>query len=77
MAADRKLGCLSICLFLALCASAFLNFFLLIAFFQRAAGGGMAEREMLPRFREITIERGHGGKIAARTRQPGHRAREQ
>ena len=58
--ADRKLGCLSIFLFLALCASLFFNFILMIAVFRRAAGDGFAEREPLPRFREITVERGRG-----------------
>ncbi len=62
--ADRKLGCLSIVLFLALCASLFFNFILMIAVFQRATGGGIADREMLPKFREITVEKGHGGKVA-------------
>src|SRR5690242_4135636 len=63
--ADRKLGCLSIFLFLALCASLFFNFVLMIAVFRRAAGTGFADREPMPKFREITIERGHGpGKVA-------------
>ncbi len=60
MAADRRLGCLSIFLFVALCASAFINFVLVMAMFQRI--GGMArEVEPMPRFREILVERGHGG----------------
>jgi protease-4 len=62
--ADRKLGCLSIFLFLALCASLFFNFVLMIAVFRRAAGDGFADREPLPRFREVTVERGRGtGKV--------------
>ncbi len=64
MAADRKLGCLSIFLFLALCASVCLNFILMVVAFQRATGGGVTDREMLPKFREVTVERGHGGKVA-------------
>ena len=59
--ADRKLGCLSIFLFVALCASVFANFILMVAVFRRAGGGGMTDREALPRFREVTVERGHGG----------------
>lgn len=63
--ADRKLGCLSIVLFLALCASLFFNFVLMIAVFRRAAGDGFVDREPLPRFREVTVERGRGtGKVA-------------
>jgi protease-4 len=63
--ADRKLGCLSIFLFVALCASLFFNFVLMIAVFRRAAGSGFAEHESLPKFREITVDRGHGsGKVA-------------
>lgn len=62
--ADRKLGCLSIFLFVALCASVFANFVLTVAVFRRAAGG-YTEREPLPRFREVTVERGRGNdKIA-------------
>src|SRR3954454_5964092 len=57
--ADRKLGCLSIFLFVALCASVFANFALTVALFRRAAGG-YAEREPIPRFREMTVERGRG-----------------
>ena len=59
MAADRKLGCLSIFLFVALCASLFVNFVLMIAAFQRFAG--MREPEAIPRFREILLERGGRG----------------
>jgi protease IV len=57
--ADRKLGCLSIFLFVALCASVFANFALTVALFRRAAGG-YTEREPIPRFREMTVERGRG-----------------
>src|SRR5437660_4481303 len=54
--ANRKLGCLSIFLFVALCASLFINFVLIIAAFQRL--GGMREPEPIPRFREILLQRG-------------------
>ncbi len=56
MAADRRLGCLSIFLFIALCASLFVNFVLMIAAFQRL--GGIREPEPIPRFREILLQKG-------------------
>ena len=56
MAANRKLGYLSIFFFVALCASLFINFVLIIAAFQRF--GGVREPEPIPRFREILLERG-------------------
>src|SRR5256712_5490041 len=59
MAADRRLGCLSIFLFVALCASLFLNFVLIVATFQRFAG--VREPEPIPRFREILLQRGTRG----------------
>jgi protease-4 len=59
MAADRRLGCLSIFLFIALCASLFVNFVLMIAAFQRL--GGTREPEPIPRFREILLHRGTQG----------------
>src|SRR5215467_2087817 len=59
MASDRRLGCLSIFLFIALCASLFVNFVLMIAAFQRV--GGIREPEPLPRFREILVQRGARG----------------
>jgi len=59
MAADRRLGCLSIFLFVALCASLFVNFVLMAAVFQRY--GGTGEIEPLPRFREILLQRGTRG----------------
>jgi protease-4 len=59
MAADRRLGCLSIFLFVALCASLFVNFVLMAAVFQRYSGAG--EIEALPRFREILLQRGTRG----------------
>ncbi len=57
MAANRKLGCLSIFLFVALCASLFVNFVLMVAAFQRF-GGGIREAEPIPRFREILLQKG-------------------
>src|SRR5213083_2517596 len=59
MAADRKLGCLSIFLFVALCASLFVNLVLMAAVFQR--WGGVREIEPLPRFREILLQKGARG----------------
>src|SRR5438552_16112929 len=56
MASDRRLGCLSIFLFIALCASLFVNFVLMIVAFQRL--GGIREAEPIPRFREILLQRG-------------------
>src|SRR5438094_8361814 len=56
MASDRRLGCLSIFLFVALCASLFVNFVLMIAAFQRVTG--IKEAEPIPRFREILLQRG-------------------
>jgi protease-4 len=57
MATDRRLGCLSIFLFIALCASLFVNFVLMIAAFQRL---GVREAEPIPRFREILLQKGAG-----------------
>src|SRR3982751_344667 len=56
MAGNRKLGCLRIFFFVALCASLFVNFVLMIATFQRL--GGIREAEPIPRFREILLQRG-------------------
>src|SRR5438045_4260490 len=56
MAANRRLGCLSIFLFVALCASLFVNLVLVAAAFQRL--GGVREAEPIPRFREILLQRG-------------------
>src|SRR6188474_1932551 len=56
MAGNRRLGCLSIFLFIALCASLFVNFVLMIVAFQRL--GGIREAEPIPRFREILLQRG-------------------
>ena len=60
--ADRRLGCLSIFLFVALCLSVFLNFILVIATFQRM-GGVVRDIEPIPRFREMLVE--PGGHIGA------------
>ncbi len=57
--ADRRLGCLSIFLFVALCVSLFVNFALIVAAFQRIGGG--RETEPIPRFREILLQRGMRG----------------
>jgi protease IV len=56
MAANRKLGCLSIFLFVALCASLFVNLVLIGTALQRF--GGIREPEPIPRFREILLQRG-------------------
>ena len=56
MAGNRKLGCLSIFLFVALCASLFMNFVLMMATFQRWTG--TREAEPISRFREILLQRG-------------------
>ena len=58
MAGNRKLGCLSIFLFVALCASLFANFVLMVTAFQRFSGGGIREAEPIPRFREILLQKG-------------------
>src|SRR5712664_17930 len=55
MASDRRLGCLSIFLFIALCASLFVNFVLIVAAFERV--GGIREAEPIPRFRQILLQR--------------------
>ena len=58
--ADRKLGCLSIFLFVALCGSAFLNFVLLIATFQRISGESREEGPA-PYYRETVLQQGSKG----------------
>ena len=60
MAANRKLGCLSIFLFVALCASVLVNLFLAATAFQRFEGG-RGEVEYRPRFTEMILERGPRG----------------
>jgi protease IV len=56
MAGNRSLGCLSIFLFVALCASLFVNFVLMVTALQRL--GGIREAEPIPRFREVLLQRG-------------------
>lgn len=58
--ADRKLGCLSIFLFVALCASVFINFVLAVATFSRMRGVAHLE-EAVPRFREVVVQHGARG----------------
>jgi protease-4 len=55
--ADRKLGCLSIFLFVALCVSVFVNFILAIVAF-RGFTTGVGVEESMPKFREIVVQRG-------------------
>jgi protease IV len=61
MGIDRRLGCLSIFLFVALCASLFVNFVLTMAVFQRY--GRVREIEPIPRFREILVQKGARGTL--------------
>ena len=58
--ADRKLGCLSIFLFVALCASVLVNFALAAAAFHKFEGVAVDE-ESRPRFREMMVEHGARG----------------
>ncbi len=58
--ANRKLGCLSIFLFLALCASLLGNVVLVLVAFGHLGGGGV-EQDRLARFRETVLERGGKG----------------
>jgi protease-4 len=58
--ANRKIGCLTIFLFVALCASVFINFALVLAAFHRV-GRVMREEEPIARFREILLQRGSRG----------------
>jgi len=57
--ADRKLGCVTLLLFLALCASVAVNIFLVFAVVGRL--GSMTREEGPPRFREIVVQRGGRG----------------
>ncbi len=61
--ANRKLGCLSIFLFVALCASVAFNMIMVIAAFGRL-GGTVVHQQSPPRFREIILDRGDRDKIA-------------
>src|SRR6184192_2158405 len=56
--ADRRIGCLTIFLFVALCGSVFVNFFLAMAALRGFGSTGVRMEEPIPRFREIVIERG-------------------
>ena len=58
--ANRKLGCLSIFLFVALCASIFFNIVLAVTAFNRLSGTSH-EQEVTPRFRETIVDRGRKG----------------
>jgi protease IV len=58
--ADRKLGCLTLFLFLALCASMMVNIFLAVAVLGRVSAGVVRE-EPVTRFREILVQRGGRG----------------
>jgi protease IV len=56
--ADRRIGCLTIFLFVALCGSVFVNFFLAMAALRGFGAPGIRVEEPVPRFREIVVERG-------------------
>jgi len=58
--ANRKLGCLSIFLFVALCASVMINLILAATAFHRLGGTSRFE-EPTPSFRETIVERGARG----------------
>src|SRR4051812_4770183 len=58
--ANRKLGCLTLFLFLALCASVVVNIFLAVTVIGRVSTGG-AREEPLTKFREIVVQRGGRG----------------
>jgi len=58
--AERKVGCLTIFLFVALCASVFVNIVLMLVSL-RGVTGGMRLAEPMPRFREIIVQRGTPG----------------
>ena len=59
---DRKLGCLSGFLLLALCASILLNLGLIATSFHRLGGSMVRDQDSVPRFRETLVQRGgHGG----------------
>jgi protease-4 len=60
MAVDRKLGCLSVFLAVALCASVFFNLILAAASF-RGFGSTTRSEEPTPSFREVIMQRGARG----------------
>jgi protease-4 len=69
MAENRKLGCLSIFLAVALVASLFINFLLAVTALSRL-GAGPQSAEPVPSFREVLVQRGahgSGDKIAVIT----------
>src|SRR3979490_1749819 len=69
MAENRKLGCLSIFLAVALAASLFINFILAVTALSRP-GAGPQFAEPVPSFRELLVQRGargSGDKIAVIT----------
>ncbi|MBA3273811.1 MAG: signal peptide peptidase SppA [Chthoniobacterales bacterium] len=61
--ANKKLGCLSIFLFVALCGSVVLNFVLSIATLSKI-GASARDQEAKPRFRETMLDRGPRGNDA-------------
>jgi protease-4 len=66
MSANRKLGCLSVFLAVALCASVFINLLLAASAFRRFGAGPRFE-DPTPSFREVIVQRGargNGDKIA-------------
>jgi protease-4 len=60
MPANRKLGCLSVFLAVALCASVFINLILAASAFRRFGAGPRFE-EPPPSFREVIVQRGARG----------------
>lgn len=58
--ANRKLGCVTVVLFIALSTSLLVNLMLGVLTFSRMAGGSI-DQETRPKFREIVIERGEHG----------------
>ena len=63
MPADRKLGCLSVFLAVALLGSVFINLVLAANAFRRF-GSGPRNEEPIPSFREVILQRGNNDKIA-------------
>ena len=60
MSANRKLGCLTVFLAVALCASVFINLILAVSAFNRFGAGPRVE-EPTPSFREVIVQRGARG----------------
>jgi protease-4 len=63
MSANRKLGCLSVFLAVALCASVIINLVMAANAFRRFGNGPRFE-EPAPSFREVIVQRGNSDKIA-------------